>query len=215
MSTPLDKPLKQNVSGPHKKKSTIDDIELVSLAWKCAANIYETERQTYLAYQATVLEEIQFIRPSTGGSTKAASITRVRPKDGITPLLSIFVIAVRGTEKLVAHMVNLNGQPKPFYIRKPGGNDSPSPATTTRQRHREADSAFEQLEAHAGFLNGAEALLPRINAELDQICLASPNAHVILTGHSAGGAIASLLYVKLLSEAKQPCEFHRAFRPFS
>ncbi|RVX67150.1 hypothetical protein B0A52_08584 [Exophiala mesophila] len=70
----------------------------------------------------------------------------------------------------------------------------------------------EQFLAHRGFLSAAESLLPLINAQLDQLRYGeeddeqghkSDDLHIILTGHSAGGAIASLLYLKILSESER------------
>jgi putative lipase involved disintegration of autophagic bodies len=52
------------------------------------------------------------------------------------------------------------------------------------------------MEAHAGFLNSALKLKDRILNSLERCSKANELAHVLFTGHSAGGAFATLLYLK-------------------
>lgn len=49
------------------------------------------------------------------------------------------------------------------------------------------------MEAHSGFLNSAKALLPLLIEKL-KVSAEQGASHVMFTGHSAGGAVASLLY---------------------
>jgi predicted lipase len=57
-----------------------------------------------------------------------------------------------------------------------------------------------KVEVHAGFLNGAEALVSAVEKHINS----QPKCrHVLFTGHSAGGAVASLLFTRFLSVAKK------------
>ncbi|KIW99882.1 uncharacterized protein Z518_10810 [Rhinocladiella mackenziei CBS 650.93] len=169
---------------------TFQESELVYVSWKCSASVYETERRPHFSNESLIFDELKFIRPSITGTTKAASFTSVRPVDSdarTNPMLPALIVAIRGTENLVAHMVNLNGQPKMFHL----------------PTIRDGTSIIESMQAHGGFLNGAEALLPEVIGELGRLHESEPTIfpHVVFTGHSAGGAIASLLYLKIFSDA--------------
>lgn len=59
--------------------------------------------------------------------------------------------------------------------------------------------------AHAGFLNSAEALMPTLSKHVKAAITNSLIKHVLFTGHSAGGAVASLLLAKYLSLAAEEC----------
>lgn len=62
-------------------------------------------------------------------------------------------------------------------------------------------SSTGDILVHGGFLNSAEALEPTVAARLNEYIQrhGSGRCHVAFTGHSAGGAVASLLYVRHLS----------------
>ena len=63
------------------------------------------------------------------------------------------------------------------------------------------------LVAHAGFLNGAAALFSEVTRRVEQVAAEDKGPrHILLTGHSAGGAVASLIFAKFLAEAKCPCK---------
>ena len=65
----------------------------------------------------------------------------------------------------------------------------------------------ESLYAHRGFLLNAEALAPEITRQLDEILRDHPSLRkVIFTGHSAGGAVAGLLYTHFLHRAADRCK---------
>jgi alpha-beta hydrolase superfamily lysophospholipase len=55
------------------------------------------------------------------------------------------------------------------------------------------------IDAHSGFMNSAEAL-EDVVAERIRLYVQRrrSNAHIIFTGHSAGGAVASLLFLRRL-----------------
>lgn len=66
-------------------------------------------------------------------------------------------------------------------------------------------STESPLGVHAGFLNAAKALMPLIEEHINRIRSTSIR-HVLFTGHSAGGAVASMTYLRALSHAKERCE---------
>ena len=61
-----------------------------------------------------------------------------------------------------------------------------------------------EVEAHSGFLNSAEILEPLISERIKELAPPGVN-HVLFTGHSAGGAVASLLYLSRLSRRNAEC----------
>lgn len=58
------------------------------------------------------------------------------------------------------------------------------------------------LEAHSGFLNSAKALDKTVSQRINMYIRenASNYSHVLFTGHSAGGAVASLLFLRYLAQ---------------
>jgi putative lipase involved disintegration of autophagic bodies len=60
----------------------------------------------------------------------------------------------------------------------------------------------EPIYAHAGFLNAANDLEPVLTKKIKEILVYNEVKHVLFTGHSAGGAVASLLFAKYLFRAK-------------
>jgi putative lipase involved disintegration of autophagic bodies len=56
-----------------------------------------------------------------------------------------------------------------------------------------------ELYAHAGFLNATIKLLPQILDRVSKHLKANLTANIIFTGHSAGGAVATLLHLAVLS----------------
>ena len=191
--------------------SAFHDVQLVDVALKCAVDVYESERKPSALRQSIQYDELRFIQPSWTGTTKAASFTAVSPLatgKGTSPLLPALVIAIRGTESQVAMLVNLNGQPKRFLLpvvrRQPSARQADE---LTRRKYDEVRPNLAPIQAHGGFLNGAEALLPAVVAELDRMQPSTPSLHAVFTGHSAGGAIASLLFLKIFSDAHIACKF--------
>jgi len=68
------------------------------------------------------------------------------------------------------------------------------------------------IQAHAGFLACAKALLLTLKRDIaDQLAVDDTISNIILTGHSAGGAVASLIFLHFVSAAQ--CE-HPSLSPF-
>ena len=60
--------------------------------------------------------------------------------------------------------------------------------------------------AHAGFMNSAKSLLPEITKEISrQLSDDGSITHIIFTGHSAGGAVASLLFLHFVHHSHISC----------
>ncbi|KAJ5716604.1 hypothetical protein N7493_008515 [Penicillium malachiteum] len=104
------------------------------------------------------------------------------PSDGLLPML---VIAIRGSASQVDFMVNANGNPrdvKGFIPTSRFHDINPNPS----------------LQAHAGFLGCASALDSIVSKQIEKYKETKGVTHVLFTGHSAGGAVASLLYLRNL-----------------
>ncbi|SPQ20772.1 49df7fc9-f316-4213-be5e-f303876c423e [Thermothielavioides terrestris] len=151
---------------------------IVSAAWKCALSTYDIDAAVRLPTSPFCnFEHDYIVSPSVGGRTKAVVSTIVTPAaDMENEFLPALVIAVRGSASKVDHMVNANSR---------------------------ARTAFEydgrSIDAHSGFMNSAEAL-EDVFAERIRLYVQRrrSNAHIIFTGHSAGGAVATLLFLRRL-----------------
>ncbi|KAJ4417404.1 hypothetical protein N0V82_006171 [Gnomoniopsis sp. IMI 355080] len=94
--------------------------------------------------------------------------------------MNTIVFAIRGTSTFMDWAVNLNTEPM-------------SPAGFL-----DDDGNF----CHAGFLSVARRMIKPVAARLRQLLQENPNRRsysLLITGHSAGGAVASLLYAHMLS----------------
>jgi putative lipase involved disintegration of autophagic bodies len=61
------------------------------------------------------------------------------------------------------------------------------------------------MNAHAGFLNSALELLPVLSKQIEQRLRDNPSTKLLFTGHSAGGATATLLYLAFRSRLVGKC----------
>ena len=141
-----------------------------------------------------VFKQEAVVAPSVGGSRKATTFTTVteepaskldQSRNSFLPLL---VVSIRGSKGKVDHMVNANCRPRKLGL--------------------EIGTLHVTEEAHSGFLSGAEVLEPFISKHLQSASQRNIK-HVLFAGHSAGGAVASLLYLKYLSRWDKECLFKR------
>lgn len=107
--------------------------------------------------------------------TKAMVIKSV-PKDD----MNIIVFAIRGSQTFLDWAVNLNSAPASpqGFLDDPGNF------------------------CHSGFLSVARKMIAPVAARLRQLLIDNPNrraSSLLITGHSAGGAVAALLYSHMLS----------------
>jgi hypothetical protein len=91
--------------------SSSQDAQLISLAWKCAAATHEDG--TVEAIDGVSVNILKYVKPSMGGSVKAALVALVEQSP--TPPsenqhLPVLVIAIRGSKSTVDFMVNANGE---------------------------------------------------------------------------------------------------------
>ena len=123
------------------------------------------------------------------------------------------VVAVRGTERYVDHIVNANSRPvaaADFFV----GLSVFTlliifPLTRSKglRKHQFLDAFADELSAHSGFLSSAKTLLPPVLRHISKLNQEGRMKHVIFTGHSAGGGVAALLYLKFLLEMDPLCTF--------
>ncbi|CAG7970262.1 unnamed protein product [Penicillium salamii] len=100
--------------------------------------------------------------------------------------LNTIVFAIRGTQSFMDWAVNVHTAP----TSPQGFLDDPSNC------------------CHSGFLSVARKMVAPVAARLRNLLEEDPNRmaySLIFTGHSAGGAVASLLYLHLLSESPAVC----------
>ena len=64
---------------------------------------------------------------------------------------------------------------------------------------------YFDLKVHSGYLHGARALQVDIEKEVLACMEFTSIRHVIFTGHSAGGAVASLAFLQTLAVASARC----------
>ncbi|KAH7157174.1 Alpha/Beta hydrolase protein [Dactylonectria macrodidyma] len=163
--------------------------QLVSIAWKCAHGTYKSDNGIVDTSEYSVKSD-HVAAPSLGGSVKAWTSTVVTPATELTTpseFLPVLVIAIRGSASKMDHVVNANERP-----RAAGHFIDPSMTHGS------------EIFAHAGFLNSAEALDESVALRVQSYVHSEDGKkkHVMFTGHSAGGAVASLLFLRYLSEGK-------------
>lgn len=98
--------------------------------------------------------------------------------------MNTIVFAIRGTQSFIDWAVNVNAA-----LASPAGflDDHSN-------------------KCHAGFLSVARKMVPSVAARLRTLIEEDPNRMsytLLITGHSAGGAVASLLYLHLLSQSPE------------
>ncbi|KAH6879393.1 Alpha/Beta hydrolase protein [Thelonectria olida] len=141
-------------------------LALLVTACECASSVYTPDKQPN-----PELSLVRFKAASITGTVKAASIW----KNDATKTL---FVSVRGTASAADNMVNLN-------------NESQDTVTSF-------DLGLEgtPVLAHRGFLACTNVLLPWFTEEIiRQVELDDSLAHIVFTGHSAGGAVAALAFL--------------------
>ncbi|KAK3387878.1 hypothetical protein B0H63DRAFT_471070 [Podospora didyma] len=153
--------------------------QLLQAACRCSSLVYEPSQQPSL--WGLQLAPVLHRTPSMMGTVKAASMwkidhVRIPGWSGKTLMVSI-----RGTATKADHMVNMNGESK------------------------DASSVFKlegvttSVNAHAGFLACAKTLIPTLTRDIvDQIAVDGAISNIVFTGHSAGGAVASLVFLNFV-----------------
>ncbi|KAI8667018.1 Lipase-3 domain-containing protein [Fusarium sp. Ph1] len=166
------------------------EAQLVSAAWKCARGTYDLESIIEDTAYCTFRKD-HVLKHSLTGTVKALKSTVVEPvaKPSLGDhLLPALVIAVRGSASKMDHIVNANSRPQATekFI-TPDFLDEPD------------------LMAHSGFLNSSRALDDIVSERIKTYIENTKNTngqrpHVLFTGHSAGGAVAALFYLRYISD---------------
>ncbi|OJJ33423.1 hypothetical protein ASPWEDRAFT_174830 [Aspergillus wentii DTO 134E9] len=168
-----------------------EQAELISVAWKCAHDSYNASSSSHpFQFENCILTLDHVVTPSTSGTVKAVTFTIVTPKGCSNKLLPVLIIAIRGTASRVDHMVNINNEPR----------NAASFINTSFQ-----PESASSLEAHSGFLESAVALDSIVSKRIEEY--KQRGGHVLFTGHSAGGAVASLLFLRYLSQQNDSIRF--------
>ncbi|OAP58041.1 hypothetical protein AYL99_07131 [Fonsecaea erecta] len=164
-------------------------LDQVLVAVECAVSVYDDDFP-YMNADSFSYKTTRLISPSPSGVVKATKFIEVSDDTGQNPDFPALVVAVRGTRMhvIVDWLVNFNHELRDtvdFLDLKSLVGGLPE---------------FD-LKVHSGFLHGARALQADVEIEILK-CLESTNIrHVIFTGHSAGGAVASLAYLQALGAA--------------
>lgn len=192
------------------------EAELIGLAWDCALKAYKPVATSQPERPERAGSSVDFSLPSSAtGRIKATTCTIFtpprQPETGTTHA-SYLVVAVRGSASKLDHIVNLNGDPrdaKALFV---------SPALEVCGYHTEpneqkiikddgnSETPNIALHAHAGFLNSALELMKQLSNRVENRLKKNPRTNIIFTGHSAGGAVASLLHLSFRAKFKTTCK---------
>ncbi|KAL9102421.1 MAG: hypothetical protein Q9163_002443 [Psora crenata] len=147
-------------------------LYLPSYPLLCLAAQYSERAYT----KPAALESEAFVPPDWRLGTKAMVIKSIPIAD-----MNCVVFAIRGTQTFMDWAVNLNSAPvsPSDFLDDPGNL------------------------CHSGFLSVARKMIKPVAARLRSLLEEDPSrttCSLLMTGHSAGGAIASLLYAHMLAE---------------
>ena len=116
--------------------------------------------------------------------------------------MNVVIFAIRGSQTFMDWAVNLNSapvSPSGFLVSFPALRDG---RHGLRELTNEKDDPGNLC--HSGFLSVARKMIKPVAARLRSLLEEDPSrtsSSLLMTGHSAGGAIASLLYAHLFAEA--------------
>ncbi|EXA01960.1 hypothetical protein FOWG_01670 [Fusarium oxysporum f. sp. lycopersici MN25] len=155
-----------------------DLLELLLAACRCACSVYKPD-----VHPGGDLVPVISRTPSITGTVKATSIWK--SKDTNTLFVSI-----RGTSCKTDHLVNFNRNQKDTasVFAFPGSD--------------------ERIFAHSGFLACAATLLPWLTEEIiRQVTVDKSLKDIVFTGHSAGGAVAAMIFLHFVCHFPSECQY--------
>ncbi|KAI0874390.1 Alpha/Beta hydrolase protein [Hypoxylon argillaceum] len=170
-------------------KCTTEMADLIMKSWLCAERVYGRDIAAPFEEAEDSCLNVQWSLPSsTNGNVKATTLTTFvapPPYDSYAKPTTYLIIAVRGSASTVDQLINLHGEPRD--------------ADTLFQDFDKSHSLGPTLnfQAHAGFLNSAQKLLAPVSAQIEKHLSKGQDFKIVLTGHSAGGAVATLLHIAL------------------
>lgn len=221
---------------PNRFCSDISTAELAVAAFKCAAAVYKADPKVANGIDShpvlTCLtgvhrkpeiagirfSELEYVYPSPGGSFKAVEVWVAESEVAVStnPNFPALIVAVRGTEGFVDLIVNANSRPiaaADFFVGF-GINTLLTMFLFTHskglRKHQFLNAFADDLSAHSGFLSSARTLSTPVLRHISKLNKEGRIKHVIFTGHSAGGGVAALLYLKLLLEIDPLCVSFKA-----
>ena len=157
-------------------QSYLDTYPLLSLAATHSLSVY-TPPQRHPARATSIISTTHHTPSSFLTGAKAMTISTATHDSSTSPVV---IVAIRGSATFMDWAVN--------------ARQAPTPPTEWLDD--------EGNLCHAGFLAVARSMADRVAAQLRDLLLEKPGrrkASIVFTGHSAGGAIATLLYMHCLS----------------
>jgi len=142
-------------------------------------------------------EKEAFVDANWRGGTKAMVIKSVPIDD-----MNCIVFAIRGSQTFMDWAVNLNSAPvapTDFLVRYPPDSKNNSACMSNANAPQDDPGNL----CHSGFLSVARKMIKPVAARLRALLEEDPSrstCSLLMTGHSAGGAVASLLYAHMLAQ---------------
>lgn len=176
--------------------SAPDMAQLLYAACQCSSFIYDPITQS-----DHDLVPVMSRTPSMTGTEKAACIWKMGSTNSL-------IVSIRGTASAADHMVNMNGTPKDASSVFVSLFSIQSLTSMTADESSFKDFGTESLvNAHGGFLACAQILIPSLLQDIARHLKSDPSVdRIIFTGHSAGGAVASLIFLRFLCQTPPECE---------
>ncbi|KXH35378.1 hypothetical protein CSIM01_08953 [Colletotrichum simmondsii] len=166
---------------------TEDAARIIQIAALCSKAVYRKDPgQVVPQLRDYAIKDRHWIEPTMNGSGKAAALFEILPTDPSSQRRAL-VVAVRGSASSIDWLVNLNSDLAecPDLVKLPESRLKPMP------------------KVHRGFADCARTIAPglvnQIKAALDEDQMQDQEIEIVFTGHSAGGAVACLLFCYLLT----------------
>ncbi|KAK7444613.1 hypothetical protein Landi51_08425 [Colletotrichum acutatum] len=167
--------------------STEDTARIIQIAALCSKAVYGKEPgQVVPQILGYTIKDRHWIEPTRNGSGKAAALFEIVPTDPSSRCKAL-VIAIRGSSSSIDWLVNLNSDlvECPDLVTIPESRLKPTP------------------KVHRGFAKCARTIAPglvdQIKTALDENQTQDQEIEIVFTGHSAGGAVACLLFCYVLT----------------
>ncbi|KAK1634194.1 Alpha/Beta hydrolase protein [Colletotrichum phormii] len=179
---------KKPVSLPSRKWKTNErTARVVQLAALCSRAVYRKDpTQVVPELPDYAIKDRHWIEPTADGSGKAAALFEIVPTNQ-SSRRKILVVAVRGSAGTVDWLVNLNTELADCLdlLKLPKSHNKPLP------------------KVHRGFAQCARTIAPGLLAQIKTVLNEDQEQdqeiEIVFTGHSAGGAVACLLFGHFLT----------------